>query len=516
MSRLLAWARRKQDAQGALREALEAPLPSGAPDLPFEVDLGAWSATVRHAVSLAVILSVLVTFRILGELAINLPALLLVMGVVLFALASLPELAALNRSLRISGEGIRLEKVLRTYTVPWWEVQGIEAKSDISSFRVLSPDRDVTCDCRNLTLEKRKEIVIAIRARLPAGLEIAEWPKQGQLPALARSVLLSGAAFGLFFAASLLVALGPGGHVLGIRCGVSSQYLQTLFGLPAERGCVILRVSGAAEDAGLRQGDLIVVMNDIPITSGSQFTITFERSERRDFSFTVLRPGRAEPIDFHVSLGAPGGPFEEDPDDPFFYYLLARGDAERAHIEEDIADYTRAIELAPDFDLAHLYRGGLYEEIGDYRSALRDYRKAIQLSPRLGEAYSILAYFLNPDDIPEAMANIEEAIRLNECESGFLRYNVDCAVAYSLLARLEGYSDVGVTVRVANDAVRFYPDLPDPYFELASANEGLGNLEEASEYAERYLQLADGWPYGPPDRAREDYAKEILRESTER
>ena len=508
--------RRKQDAQRALREALEAPLPLGAPDIPFEVGLAAWSAGVRHAVSIAVILSALATFWILWGAAIDLPTLLLLTGVVLFALASLLGVSSLNRSLRISGEGIRLEKVLRTYTVPWWEVHGIEAKSDISSFRVVGRDRHVTCDCRYLAVEKRKEIVIAIRARLPAGLEIAEWPKQGQLLAQARSVLLNGAGLGLLIAASVIGALGPDVQVLGIRCGVSSQYLQTRFGLPAERGCVILRVSGPAEKAGLRQGDLMVAMNDIPITSGSQFSIVFEQSERRDFTFSVLRPGRDEPMDFHVILGAPGGPFEEDPDDPFFYYLLARGDAERAHIEEDIADYTRAIELAPDFDLAYLYRGGLHEEIGDYGSALRDYRRAIQLSPGLGEVYSVLAYFLNPDDVPGAMANIREAIGLNECESGFVRYNVDCAVGYSLLARLEGYSDVRVTVRVANDAVRFYPGLPDPYFELANANEHLGNLEEASEYAERYLRLADGWPYGPPDKAREDYAKEILQEASER
>ncbi len=184
-------------------------------------------------------------------------------------------------------------------------------------------------------------------------------------------------------------------------------------------------------------------------------------------------------------------------------------------MERDIADYSRSIELAPDFDLAYLYRGILYEELGDYTSAVRDYMKAIELSPDLGEAYSILAYSLNPDDVEGAMSNIRKAIRLHECEDGFGKYNVDCAVDHSLLARLEGYADLTTAIAAANQAVEFFPTLPGSHFELANAHELLGDMDKAREYARRYLELAADWPYGAPDPARVEHAESIL-ESGER
>ena len=49
-----------------------------------------------------------------------------------------------------------------------------------------------------------------------------------------------------------------------------------------------------------------------------------------------------------------------------------------------------------------------------------------------------LKVMAGPDDIDGAVSNIRKAIQLHECEGGFVKYNVDCAVAYSLVARLEG------------------------------------------------------------------------------
>ena len=511
---LTCWIRRKEAEQSALKDALEEPLPAGAADIPLDQPLGPWASGGRFAASSAGIVISLLVFRLVFGLGFNLATLLLLIGHLLLAIASgLPDLSGLNRRLHISAEGIRLEKIPRTLVVPWWQVRRVEAKPDLSFIRALGAGSRVTCDCRSLPLAKRKEIILAIRARLPLGAYVEQWPKERQLLSIARAFVFSSAGLSLILAA-FVMGVFASGHTLGLRCGVSSHYLQERFSLPNERGCVILRVSGSAEDAGLRQGDLMIEMNGILITSGSQFTIVFDNSDRRDFKFRVIRSGYEEPLTFHVTLGPSAGPFKEDPDDPFFYYLRAKGDTERLHVERDIADYSRAIELAPHFDLAYLYRGLLYDELGDHASALRDYVKAIELSPDLGEAYSILAYSLNPDDIDGAVSNIRKAIQLHECEGGFVKYNVDCAVAYSLVARLEGYSDLRVTMDVANQAIEFFPGLPDPYFELANAYELLGEMDRAREYAKRYLELVD-WPYGPLNPARVEHARNIV-ESGER
>lgn len=517
---LIRWTRNRQSKQSALAEALAAPLPVGAEDTPLEVSLSPWFSLSRLAAYLGGALSLALLFNLIFGFAFDLSSLLLLIGYILLAVAGgLPALSGLFHRLYISGEGIRLEKIFRTLTLPWWQISRVEAKSDLSFIRALGDSDRISIDCRSLPPAKRKDIIIAIRARLlPQDLRIEEWPREIHLISYARSFIFGTAGLILIFVASGISVSTPvdaPGHALGLRCGVSSDYLQERFGLTNERGCVILRVSGAAKDAGLQKGDLIIEMNGIPITSGSQFTIIFENSRRTDFEFRVIRPGHKAPLAFPVTLGPSAGPFQEDPSDPLFYYLRAKGDAERLHIRQDIADYSRSIELAPDFDLAYLYRGVLYEEIEDNTSALRDYMKAIELSPDLGEAYSILAYLLNPDDIEGAMSNMRKAIRLHECEDGFREYNVDCAVDHSLLARLEGYVDLTTAIAVANQAIEFFPAIPGSYFELANAYELLGDMDKAREYARRYLELAATWPYQTPDSARVEYAVSIL-ESGER
>lgn len=480
------------DDRSALKEALEEPLPLGAADVPLDVTMGPLPRSAHHAAAFALGLSSLVAFHAMVGFAFDLSTLMIVIGEILLAIASgLPELSGLNRRLRISGEGIRLEKVYGTRSILWWQIGRLEAKPDLSYMRALGSGVKLSCDCRSLPLAKRKEIAIAIRARLPSGMEIQEWSKEGRFFSYARSSGLSGAALALLLVSSIIGASAPE-HVLGLRCGVSSHYLRERFGLPEERGCVVLRVSGAAQQAGLQQGDMMIGMNGIPITSGPQFSILFENSGESVFTFTVLRPGSAEPTDFVVELGPGSPPPEEDPNDPFFYYLRARWDTARTHIERDIEDYTRAIELAPDFDLAYLYRGGLYFELGDRDAARQDYTRALELDPDLSAAHRSLTYLFFADgDLGSAMASIEKAIVLDECEDGFIGHNIDCAEDFYLLAATYAYPDFPKGIEAAQKSIELYPHFPEPYYQLAYFYDSMGEREKAQEYARRYLTFPD-------------------------
>ena len=237
---------------------------------------------------------------------------------------------------------------------------------------------------------------------------------------------------------------------------------------------------------------MMIAMNGIPITSGPQFSILFKNSGESRFTFTVLRPGSAEPTDFVVKLGPGSHPPKEDPNDPFFYYLRARWDTARTHIEKDIEDYTRAIELAPDFDLAYLYRGGLYFELGDRDAARRDYIRALELDPDLGAAHRSLTYLFFADgDLGSAMASIQKAIVLDECEGGFIRHNIDCAEDFYLLAATYAYPDFPKGIEAAQKSIEFYPHFPEPYYQLAYFHDSMGEREKAQEYARRYLSFPD-------------------------
>ena len=55
-----------------------------------------------------------------------------------------------------------------------------------------------------------------------------------------------------------------------------------------------------------------------------------------------------------------------------------------------IADYTKAIELDPDYANAYYNRAILKRDLKDYYGAIADYTKAIELNPDYVDAY----YFL--------------------------------------------------------------------------------------------------------------------------
>ncbi len=53
-----------------------------------------------------------------------------------------------------------------------------------------------------------------------------------------------------------------------------------------------------------------------------------------------------------------------------------------------IQDYNKAIQLNPDYANAYYNRGIAKARLGDYRGAIQDYNKAIQLNPDDAEAYN--------------------------------------------------------------------------------------------------------------------------------
>ncbi|MDA0889486.1 MAG: tetratricopeptide repeat protein [Bacteroidetes bacterium] len=52
-----------------------------------------------------------------------------------------------------------------------------------------------------------------------------------------------------------------------------------------------------------------------------------------------------------------------------------------------IADYTKAIELDPNFAYAYYNRGNSKKNLKDYSGAIADYTKAIELNPNYAYAY---------------------------------------------------------------------------------------------------------------------------------
>jgi hypothetical protein len=230
-------------------------------------------------------------------------------------------------------------------------------------------------------------------------------------------------------AKQLVQSLQPG-DTLGLRCGYATKFLRERYGLPEHRGCVVLRVDSpsAAEKAGFRLGDNMIEMDGMAITSGRQFSFLFEDLPGTGHHTFVVQRG-SQQLTLEVDLADRAGAPKED---PYLYYLRARKlGADSIDLDADfdqiIADYTRAIEQDPEFELPYLYRGDL--QIGrDNEAAQADLERALALDPGLAEAHRWLAQLAeNRDDFDTAIEHINRSIELNGCGETLERWDLDCA-----------------------------------------------------------------------------------------
>ncbi len=285
------------------------------------------------------------------------------------------------------------------------------------------------------------------------------------------------------------------------------------YDLPNRPGCVVLRSAGNAKQAGIRQGDLLIGWDGSDITSGPDFAYKWERSRGREHMATVIHPGERTAVELRIELaGWSTPPFDKS--DPMHHFANARRDGVNDPARA-IPEYTRAIELAPDFDLAYVYRGSLLLDQGRDEEALADLLRAIELNPDLPEAHLQLgAYYMFNHTliIPRtARAEVLRAIELDHCDTRAIRgEDFDCATDYALLAALYTQTQpADVAIDAARRAVGFAPSLDYARFILVSAYYQHARWQEAITAAEEYFDL----PAVDRRSDRDSEVRDMIRES---
>lgn len=87
--------------------------------------------------------------------------------------------------------------------------------------------------------------------------------------------------------------------------------------------------------------------------------------------------------------------------------------ATEGHHQEAIAEYTRAIQLAPDMPLLYHERGVSYTWTGDLAAAVADFDSALGLSPqRPSTLYERGAAYYRLGDFPKAEEDLQAAVDL--------------------------------------------------------------------------------------------------------
>ena len=118
-------------------------------------------------------------------------------------------------------------------------------------------------------------------------------------------------------------------------------------------------------------------------------------------------------VQLPIRLNPPSGSSEEVFDAEFAFH---QGNLQVVlrNIDEAIEDYTRAINLDPNYVEAYKNRGMAYRNKGDYDLAIEDFGKAIQLNPNFAEAYfSRGVAYDEKGEFDRAIQDYTEVIQLN-------------------------------------------------------------------------------------------------------
>ena len=169
------------------------------------------------------------------------------------------------------------------------------------------------------------------------------------------------------------------------------------------------------------------------------------------------------------------------PNEPVIANLLGAVYVGLGHLEEAVANYTRALQIKPDFAEAHNNLGNVLKSLGKPEEAVASYHRALLIKPDFAEAHSNLGDALNDLGKPEeAVASYHRALQIKP----------DFVVAHNNLgAALNDLGKPEEAVSSLTKALQIQPNLAEAHSNLGVALNELGKPEEAALSLTRAVQL---------------------------
>ena len=100
------------------------------------------------------------------------------------------------------------------------------------------------------------------------------------------------------------------------------------------------------------------------------------------------------------------------PDATALHIIAGDANTKLRRFDTAIENYTKAIDLKPDFAVSHFNLGVVFQDKGDSKAALQSYRKAVILNPNYLEAhYNIGSILHDSGDFKAAIESYEKINR---------------------------------------------------------------------------------------------------------
>jgi tetratricopeptide (TPR) repeat protein len=137
-----------------------------------------------------------------------------------------------------------------------------------------------------------------------------------------------------------------------------------------------------------------------------------------------------------------------------------------------IEQFTKAIEISPQLAQAYFQRGNAHEVLNEIDAALADYASAVAINPNLATVYVARANIYRArGDMQKAAADLTQSIRAAPSSDAYYQLGQIHQAAGDLRQAVDDYGQ----------AISLRPEVPYIYSARASARAGLGDAAGAEE-----------------------------------
>lgn len=255
-------------------------------------------------------------------------------------------------------------------------------------------------------------------------------------------------------------------------------------------------------------------INTTPASDDAKEELTLQDARaynKRGLAHFSTRNQEQAMIDFTKAI-------ELDPDYAEAYSNRSNSHLVMENYGQTVLDCNRALELAPDFVASYVNRGIAYTGLREYDRALADYEQALSLDPdNLYAFFNRGNTYLWMSQYQEAVTNYSQAISVNP---EFVAAYANRGVAHSELNQADlAIADFSQAIDLNPDYVYAYYNRANVYRELRRYEEAIADyskvVELNPEHRFAYENRGDSYAaIGEEDKATEDYTRIIVQTSS--